>query len=387
MAERGAVNNPYRPPLGRVYTGSLSLCEGRGAVTPFARLRLAIGLLLVVALIGTAGFMLIERWSLLDAFYMTVITLATIGYGEVHPLSDGGRVFAILLIALGVTSVGYAIGSLTETFIEQRFFQDRVRERRMQQSIERLRGHIIICGFGRVGMNAAEELARQGRPFVVIEQRDDLVAYCRRHGYHAVQGDAQEDAALLRAGIEHASAVIAALDTDAANLFLTISCKSLRETPTGKDNPSQQERLTVVARARVEEAEPKLRRAGADRVLYPYRIAGQILADLATAPETTDDAAIIARHKHAELLLEEVIVAEGSSLVGRPVGDATVRGMTEVKIVGRRAGEMLSRNLPPETVIAEGDLLLVIGTHDQVFHFRTFAGQTTISFSPDEDDI
>ena len=164
----------------------------RELLTTTARVRIAVAVLVIVCAVGTAGFMIIERWSFLDAAYMTLITLTTIGYGETHPLSDAGRIFDMGLIVVGVTSGLYALGTITEGMIEQRLFQNIVKERRMAHEIERLHNHFIVCGYGRVGMNVAIELAREGKEFVVIEQDATLVEACHVAGYHVVSGDATQ---------------------------------------------------------------------------------------------------------------------------------------------------------------------------------------------------
>jgi voltage-gated potassium channel len=341
-------------------------------VSPFVRLRIAIGLVLATGMIGTAGFMLIERWSFMDALYMTAITLATIGYGEVRPLDTAGRLFDIGLIVVGVTSGAYAFGTIAELLIEQHVFQDAVRERRMTHEINRLSHHVIVCGYGRVGMNVVAELRRMGRPFVVLEQSPERVRQCHQHGYLAIAGDATQDGVLLRAGVERADAVVTALESDAANLYITLSCRSLRAD------------LFIVSRASDETAEPKLLRAGANRVLCPYSLTGRLLAEMVVKPEVAEIVEFASADSHLDLHLEEVAVAPDSPLVGRTIGDPTIRTMTGATIVAVRDRAAIVPNPPPETAMEAGVTLLVIGTREQVRRFHVFAEEHAALAEPHE---
>jgi voltage-gated potassium channel len=319
------------------------------------------------------GFMAIERWSFIDSFYMTVITLATIGYGEVRPLDTAGRIFDIVLIVVGVTSGAYAIGTIAELLIEQHVFQDVVRERRMTHEIDQLTKHVILCGYGRVGMNVAIELRRMGKPFVVLEQSVERVRQCHRLGYLAIAGDATQDSILLRAGVERAEAVVTALESDAANLYVTLSCRSLRTD------------LFIVSRASDESAEPKLLRAGANRVLCPYSLTGRWLAEMVAKPEIAEIVEFSGPSNHLDLHLDELTIAAGSPLVGREIGDTTIRTLTGATIIGRREHEAIIPNPAPDTPIGVGDTLLVIGTREQVRRFRTFMEEQGASIALQEE--
>jgi voltage-gated potassium channel len=336
----------------------------REILTTTARVRIALAVLGVVCAVGIAGFMVIEHWSFLDAAYMTVITLTTIGYGETHPLSNAGRIFDIGLIIVGVTSGLYALGIVAEGALEQRLFQNIVKERRMAREIERLHDHFIVCGYGRVGMHVAVELAREGREFVVIEQDPTLVEACHTAGYDVVMGDATQDAILLRAGVERAKGVVTALNSDAANLYITLSCRSLHAS------------LFIVARASEESVEPKLIRAGANRVLCPYSLTGRHLAEMVIAPQITNIMEVIGRHSHLELYLEEVTILGGSSLIGRQIGDAMIRVETGASIVAiKKYDDTLLANPSPALRINMNDTLVIVGTREQVGRFQTMAEQ------------
>lgn len=338
--------------------------ETHHELTTNARARIAIAALVIVFAIGTAGFMAIERWSFIDAAYMTVITLSTIGYGEVHPLSTGGRIFDMALIIVGVATGLYALGTLAEGALEQHIFQNIVKERRMAREIERLKDHYIVCGYGRVGMNVAMELAREAKPFVVIEQDPALIEMCRTAGYNVVLGDATQDTILLRAGVERAKGVVTALNSDAANLYITLSCRSLRAN------------LFIVARASEESVEPKLVRAGANRVLCPYSLTGRRLEEMVIEPRMTDVIEVIGRHSHLELYLEEVTASAASALLGRQIGEATIRMETGAAIVAMKKydGTLLANPSPNLRINAE-DTMVIIGTRDQLHRFRALAGE------------
>lgn len=324
------------------------------------------GLLLLacVFVAGTAGFVLIEHWSLLDALFMTTITLTTVGYDEVHPLDAAGRIFDIGLIVVGVTTAAYVFNGLAEAFIEQRFFRSIVKERRMAREIERLRDHFFVCGYGRVGMHVALELAREGKPFVVIEQDPALVETCRATGFSAVLGDATQDAVLLQAGIERAKGIVTALNSDAANLYITLSCRSLHAD------------LYIVARASDESAEPKLVRAGANRVLCPYSLTGRRLAEMVVAPEMMSIVEMIGRHSHLELYLEEATIRAESPLIGRQIGDAMIRVETGAAIVAiKKFDGTLLANPSPQPRVNARDTLVAIGTREQLRRFAALAGE------------
>jgi voltage-gated potassium channel len=339
---------------------------------PLARrishVRYGLLLLALVFVIGTVGFMVIERWSLLDALFMTTITLTTVGYDEVRPLDTAGRIFDIGLILVGVTAAAYTFSGLAETFIEQRFFRSVVRERRMHRKIEELREHFIVCGYGRVGMNVALELARESKPFVVIEQDAALAEACRAAAFHVVIGDATQDTILLQAGIERAKGVVTALNSDAANLYITLSCRSLRAN------------LYIVARASDESVEPKFVRAGANRVLCPYSLTGRRMAEMVIEPQMTSVVEVIGRHSHLELYLEEVIICADSPLVGRPIGDAMIRVETGAAIVAiKKFDGALLANPSPHLRISIGETLVAIGTRDQLRRFAALAGEDGMS--------
>lgn len=238
-------------------------------------LRIAIMLVLSVLVLGTAGYMLIEQLSFVDALYTTIGMMATVG-NLVHPLSSTGRLFTIAVIVLGVGSLLYTFGAGMEFVIEGHFSEE-VRRRFMENKIARLRNHYIVCGFGRVGLQIAEEFVAARIAFVIIDERESSIRKCIERGYSALQGDATSDDILREAGIEHAKCLLVATDDDSHNISITLSARHL--------NP----KLFIVARSNHNETEAKLKLAGADRVLSPYTIAGHRMATLAIQPGVLED--------------------------------------------------------------------------------------------------
>ena len=328
------------------------------------RIRRALLALALTICGGTVGFALIEHWSPLDAFYVTVVTLATVGYGDLAPESAAGRLFAVALIVVGVAGATYAASTLFASIVEQRFFGELVRRRRMTYEIEHLRDHYLVCGYGRVGRHVVDALVQMHRPLVVIEANVEGAAACRAAGHHVIEGDATQDAVLLRAGVQRAKGVITALDTDTANLFITLSCRALRED------------LHIVSRISEDTMEPKFLRAGADRVLCPYTLTGKRLASLASAPQITDALDMRTGADYLGIALEEVTLTMDSQLVGRTVSDPAIRAATGATIIALKRGDVLTPNPPPDTMMHPGDCAIAFGSWEQLLRFQQYAGET-----------
>ena len=303
----------------------------------------------VTLAIGTVGFTVIERWPPFDAFYMTLTTMTTVGYMEVHPLSTAGRVFNSFLIFFGVATIFIAIGAMTQTIIEIEF-GDVIGKRRSKRMIDKLTGHFIICGFGRVGRGAAAELQRAGVPFVVVDMSPERAERAAVSGMLSVVADSTHDDTLRQVGVERARGLVAALATDADNLFVLLSAKGL--------NPG----IYVATRAAEEGAEEKMRRAGADAVFAPYAIAGHRLAQSLLRPHVVQFLDFTTKSIGLDVAIEQVRVSEHSEIVSRTIKDMQIRRATGVIVmaVRKREGEMIF-NPPAETSIDGGDYLIVMG--------------------------
>lgn len=306
-----------------------------------------------VLVAGTVGYVSIERWSLLDALYMAVITIASVGFGEVHPLSERGRVFTIVLILLGVSAISYAL-TTTATIIVEGELSRRWRRRRMERRVRNLRDHYILCGYGRVGRQIAREFVRAKERFVVIDVNQASVERAAADGRLTVAGNATEDEVLRDAGISAAKGLIAAIADDSENIFLTLSARAL--------NPG----IAIVARANYSDAIPKLRRAGADRVVSPYHMAGQQMALLAVRPLTVDFVETLLHGRGDDLILEDLRIASGSSLIGHSVAATRSRFAAGPTVLAlRRDGGMLAPP-PGDTILQEGDVIVVAGADSQL---------------------
>ena len=317
----------------------------------FLRRRLAfVAILIAVTLAtGTIGFCVIEGYSPFDAFYMTLITITTVGYAEIHPLSQAGRIFNSFLIFFGVTTLFFAIGAMTQSIIELEL-GEYFGKRRHKRMIDKLDRHFIICGYGRVGRNAAHELHRSGVPFVVVDRNPERAERAMQAGMLAVAADSTRDETLHALGITRARGLVAALATDADNLFVILSAKNL--------NPQ----LYVATRAGEEEAEEKLRRAGADAVFAPYTVAGYRLAQAVLRPHVFQFFDVAARSMGLDVDIEQVRVPEASEFSSRSLQQTGIRRELGVIVLAiRKSDGRMQFNPPAETVISAGDYLIVMG--------------------------
>lgn len=299
--------------------------------------------------IGTLGFMLIEGFPAFDAFYMTLTTITTVGYTEIRPLSHAGRVFNSFLILFGVTTMFLAVGAITQTVIElelNQFFG----KRRTKAMIDKLQDHYIVCGYGRVGRGAAQELRRAGASFVVVDHDEDKVERAIRNGMLAVLADASRDETLRDVGIHRARGLIATLASDADNLFVILSAKTL--------NPG----LQLSARVSEEESEEKMRRAGADFVFAPYNITGHRMVQALLKPHVQQFIEFTTKNVGPSVGIEQVRVAEDSEFVRRSLAQLQLRRELGVIVLAiRKADGTMSFNPPAEARISGGDFLIVMG--------------------------
>src|SRR3984957_14986203 len=298
------------------------------------RILLTAGLLCVTLLAGTAGFVLIEGYSWFDAFYMTLTTITTVGYQELRPLSHSGRIFNSFLILFGVSAMFLAVGAMTQTIIELEL-QDRYGKRRKKRMINNLHDHFIVCGFGRVGRNASYEFQRANAPFLVLDRDEQRVAKAADAGMLAVVADATRDDSLREAGVLKARGLIAALPSDAENLFIILSAKTLNS------------RLTVVTRVSEEEAGEKLRRAGADTVLTPYAMAGRQLADALLRPHIAEFLDFAGNGVGPKVTMEQISVAARAGAAGKTLGEIAQLRNSGVMVIALRKQSGQSIFHPP----------------------------------------
>jgi len=311
--------------------------------------RLVALLILAVTVAGTAGYVLIEGWSWWDAFYMTVITITTVGYGEVHPLSTAGRVLTVAVILGGVGTFFYGFGQFTALIAGGQLLERRERRRQVHM-LDSLSDHFILCGFGRMGEIIAREFARQHTPFIVIDRNPDRIHSAMDQGFVAVEADASNEDVLRRVHIERARGLVAAVSTDAENVYAVLSARLLKPD------------LFIVGRAETEDARVKLKRAGADRVISPYQIGGLQLAQTALRPAVVDFVTLATSSENMDLNLEQVHLSERSPLVGRSLLEAGLRQKYGVVVVGiRRANGQMDFNPAPEASMRAGDDLVVLG--------------------------
>ena len=314
-------------------------------------------------LIGTMGFTLIDRYPPFDAFYMTLTTMTTVGYGEIHPLSHWGRIFNSFLIFFGVTTIFIAIGAMTQTIIE-REFGEALGKRRSKRMIDKLKDHYIICGYGRVGRGAAEELLHAGVPFVVVDIGPERVERAMLAGMLAVVADSTRDETLRQVGIERARGLVAALATDADNLFVLLSAKGL--------NP----RIYVAARAAEEGAEEKMRRAGADAVFAPYSITGHRLAQSLLRPHVVQFLDFTTKDIGMDIAIEQVRVSENSEMVSRSIRDMQLgRDVGVIVMAIRRGDGTMMFNPPADTTVHGGDYLIVMGRQENLAALETLLAE------------
>ncbi|PWU12749.1 MAG: potassium channel protein [Terriglobia bacterium] len=314
---------------------------------------------LLILTMGTAGFAWIAGYPVFDAFYMTLTTMTTVGYGEIHPLTRAGRVFNSLLIIFGFGMLSIGVGALTQTVIELEF-GGAIERRRNKRMIDRLQDHFIVCGFGRVGRGAAAELHRAGVPFIVVDILPERAEQAVHGGMLAVAADSTRDETLRQVGVERARGLVAALSSDADNLFVLLSAKGL--------NP----RLYVAARAAEEGAEEKMRRAGADAVFAPYAITGHHLAQSLLRPHVVQFLDFTTKEIGIDVSIEQVRVDEKSEVVTKTIKELQLRRDLGVIVMAirKKNGAMLF-NPPAETAVQGGDYLIVMGRQQELHALET----------------
>jgi voltage-gated potassium channel len=319
-----------------------------------SRIRLAIGILLAVVFMGTAGFHVIEGWTWFDGFYMTLTTMATVGYGEIHPLSHAGRIFNSFLIVMSVSGAAFTIAVFSQALIEFEFGKVFGR-RRMERELAKLSNHYIVCGAGRVGRTVVRELRERGESCVIIEKDPVRARWAEEEKVPVIVGNASSEETLVKARIDKARGFVAAVSSDAENLYIILTARGFRSD------------LQIIARASEEEATPKLLRAGANQVISPYFFVGKRIAQLFLRPNVLDFIDTAFGTERLDIEIGEVKIPSQSALAGKKLADSTIRQQAGVIVlaVKNSEGKMLF-NPSQDSVISAGDCLIVIGGDEQV---------------------
>lgn len=311
-------------------------------------------MLIGIVAFGTCGYYWVEHMPLFEAFYMTIITISTVGYAEIVPLSQTGRALTIVIIILGIGVGAYSISLLVRAFIEGELAKI-VGRRIVQKQISELKNHYIVCGFGRIGRIICNELAADNIDFVVIEQDPAIIEHIESKNYLFLELDATSEEALLKAGIMKAKGIATALRSDANNVFITLTAKGLRPN------------IYILARASHENNEDKLSRAGASRVVSPHLIGGRRMAQVLKRPTVVDFIDIATMGSSLGLMMEEAMIGENSDLINKNLIDSNLRKDFGVIIVAikKSTGNMIFNPMPSETLEA-GDVIVVIGKREDL---------------------
>jgi len=321
------------------------------------KLAIAIIVLLSMLLMGTIGFHYLEGWSFLESFYATVVTLSTVGYGDFLPRSKEGMLFTVFLIIVGVGTMLYTIGLVTETMIEGRL-KIIMGRGRLEKMIKKMNNHYIICGCGRIGSLICRELAGEKVDFVVIDNNQEVIQKIEEEGFVYLRGDATHEKTLLAAGIKTAKGIVCVLSTDAENLYVILTAREL--------NPG----IFILSRSEGEESEQRLLRAGANRVESPYLMGGMRMAMAILRPAMLDFVEITTMRQSLELRMDEISMCEGSSYIGKSLEDSNIRQKFGLIVVAvkKESGKMIF-NPVAKYVIENNDKLIALGEADNINQF------------------
>jgi voltage-gated potassium channel len=321
---------------------------------PLLRFRLAGILLAIVIVVGVGGYMLIDGWNFLDSFYMVIMTIATVGYGEVHPQGPPGRIFTSGLIVVGVATMLYSFGVFASTLTDNALGEYR-RQRRLQQELDRLRDHFIICGYGRIGTQIVAEFEDHRVPYVVIDQTEEALERIRAENHLHIEGDASKEEILKQAGIERARGLISAVDSDERAVYIVLAARAL--------NPN----LYIVARAGRPDSIRRLELAGATRTISPYVMAGHRMAELAIRPAMVDVLDTL-HHGEAGIGVEELVVTPDTKILGKTLEESGLLAGDAARVLAVRGRDgSVTVNPAASTRLEEGDLVIALGTEDQLF--------------------
>ncbi|MGG2094378.1 potassium channel protein [Bacillus sp. S13(2024)] len=318
------------------------------------QLTIAIICMCFVVIVGTIGFMIIEEISMFQAFWMTMITVLTVGYGDAVPLTKAGKIFALLIIPLGVGIVTYAIGVVAAMIVEGNLFQA-VRRKQMEKQIAEIKDHIIVCGCGRVGLQVVQELREKNMPFIVVDREESVLTEQKLLYVH---GDATDDEVLHKAGITRAAGLVAIVASDAENVFITLTARGL--------NPN----IKIIARAEKQESEEKLRRAGANKVINPSSMAGIHIAKGIANPFTVHYIDTVLYGTDQNFAIEEIEIAAGSSLIGKTLMEENIRNRFDVTILAILRDGHIIHNPTGAEKLAERDMIIVFGPVEKLEQFE-----------------
>lgn len=323
------------------------------------KLRYSLLMLLGIIAFGTCGYYFVEHMPLFEAFYMTIITISTVGFAEVTPLSQAGRIITVIIIILGISVGAYTIGMLVRALVEGELVQIFGR-RKVQKQVSGLKNHFIICGFGRIGRIVCSELDADNIDFVVIEKDPTVIEHIEARKYLYLEMDATTEEALMQAGVMKAKGIVTAVNSDANNVFITMTAKSLRPD------------VFVLGRASEEKNEAKLFRAGANRVVSPYLIGGRRIAQMLKKPTVVDFIDIAMMGTHLGLMMEEASVGDKSSLIGKSLIDSNIRKDYGAIIVAIKkvSGDMIFNPMPSEK-LEGGDVIVILGKKEDLKRMRT----------------
>lgn len=309
---------------------------------------------MTLLIVGTMGYRLLEQMSLVDALYMAVITVSTVGFGEVQQLTAIGRLFTIFLIVGGGGIAAYSL-SVAAEFVLSGDLRTYLEHRRQQRFMQRLTNHTIVCGYGRMGKHVVDELIAQQLPFAIIEPDPEVVERIVQTGYLVIHGDAANEADLFAAGIERARSLVAVASSDADNVFIVLTARSLRPD------------IVIVARSNSDGSEEKLRRAGANRVILPYRISGRRMVALLVRPDVADFLDEVMHASQLELLVDQIQLAPDSPLVGQTLGEAHLRSRFGITVLAYRQHDTTINTSPSaDTVLRAHAKLIVLGNRYQL---------------------
>ncbi|RMF21153.1 MAG: potassium channel protein [Bacteroidetes bacterium] len=326
-------------------------------------IRVAFFFLLVEVFCGTLGFIYLEGYSFLEGLYMTIITISTVGYTEVRPLSEAGRLFATLLIIANILIFGYFVSVFTYYVTQGELFKN-IKVKVLQSKIRQLRDHVILCGYGRYGREVARHLDLHQIPYVVVENEHAVVEEMKEHEPHilTIEDDATHDEVLLEAGIQRARYLISALPDDTDNVFTVLTARQL--------NP----RLKIISRASEERSVKKLRISGADHVIMPEQIGGFYMATLVNRPGAIEFFSIVTNEFQTDIDFEEFAIENlPPACCGKSIKELNIRKHTGANVVGYRTPQgKYSVNPPPETVLEPGSSIIVLGSREQLERLRAF---------------